>query len=1024
MTTGVNCTVLIDGVRLQDGSPGDDLDEPVALDDLAVTWGRDDTMSQPESDTCTFSVMDAIGDGGGLRAFLTAIRTGSRVDVIARGDVSPTPSRDTFVNPGFESSTVTWSATNAGAARSTVRAWAGSYSLAVSPTNAAAAASVILAPAAFSAPGTNPDAWDAIATTTAGQSWRATVHAWVPTGATLTVRPVTFTGPYVASATAGGIPVSVAGDGTWQTIEFEYAVQSDGRWVGLQATLDPTGPAWDDMPSTLTWDAVDPALSWDDLGTLYLDDVQVSTPSEGIERGVLVFAGRITSLSAAWDDTADAPVIDVVANGFTADLENRSVGDEPWPVEDVEARSTRILDLVGLPIAIDVDTSLADTLLSWRDVDSQGASGLLKEVASSVDGVLWPAVHQALGAYLRLEDPAMRASLLHLVELIGPPPEVVHTNLATNPDAEAFGAVSTHRTNLALDPAMTTAWFVGAGSLPASTAGTTDPFIGSTFRRFTAPPTGGTASDGVDSSGSVSNAPQVAVGPVTATVWVRSTQAITLRPAAIHAAGAGFAYTLQSNVTLVPGVWTPVAFSGSATVAGVLGIRLRVQTGVMLAANGTLDIGAVQVEQSLARPREVIWGGAVAAGDFTYAWSGAANASTSLQRAPTTVGYSPFSGQNGARWSSVSEHTRGARSFAVLRTQNGTTGLIWSAPGTVLAGQWVTIRARVKGVAGVNFGVSARTSGGGGAAGVNYTASGDWQDVYTSGQAGTDGALTGGQITINTNGGLIYVDEVAVLVEGAPYVGPYFDGRTPSTPTAAYAWTGPADASTSTWSTVQTHTIVIEPVNPDEGFDLSACLIERDPVTWVQDVSDVVTRVAVTWKLQGVDDEGNPTTEDVTERIVDSGLESRHGTRAVSLSSQLQDATDALHVAEQILARTSSDAWRAEGLTVDDDDVYPTPVGVALMLDLLDGTSRIGAPIVIGDMPEWAPSGTDASVYLEGGTYRFVGGRWVLDLLVSASTGVGESAAWDELDPDWQWDQWSPDITWDDLRGVAAPSGG
>jgi hypothetical protein len=61
-----------------------------------------------------------------------------------------------------------------------------------------------------------------------------------------------------------------------------------------------------------------------------------------------------------------------------------------------------------------------------------------------------------------------------------------------------------------------------------------------------------------------------------------------------------------------------------------------------------------------------------------------------------------------------------------------------------------------------------------------------------------------------------------------------------------------------------------------------------------------------------------------------------------------------------------------------------------------------------------------AGVYLEGGTYRFVGGRWVVELLVSSASGLGQSAQWDQLDPTWTWDQWDPAITWNDLRGVAA----
>jgi hypothetical protein len=197
--------------------------------------------------------------------------------------------------------------------------------------------------------------------------------------------------------------------------------------------------------------------------------------------------------------------------------------------------------------------------------------------------------------------------------------------------------------------------------------------------------------------------------------------------------------------------------------------------------------------------------------------------------------------------------------------------------------------------------------------------------------------------------------------------------------------------------------------DPSTGFDLSACLIRRDPVRWVQDVADLVTRVAVGWKVQGLDPAGLPITTDATEQVVDTDLTT---------------AADAADVASRVLARTAPEAWRADGLVIDDDYVTPDPDGVALVLDLLDGTSRIGAPIVLGDLPYWSPAGADAAVYLEGGAYRFTGGRWVLDLNVSSASGLGQSAAWDQLDPTWTWNQWDPALTWNDLRGVSAAPGG
>jgi hypothetical protein len=632
MTTGVTCTVLVDGVRAADGSPGDDLTRPVVLDDLSVTWGREDTMSQPDVDTCTFQVMDQAGG----EDYLNVFRTGARVDVSARGLTYPDPTIETFVNPGFETAApVTWTANGGTATRTSARARSGAYSLAVLQTVTGEPVTVMLAPGELQPTGTNPGAWDTIPTTSPGQTWTVSATLWAPRGSFVYLRGLLFTGPWASSATPAGPSKPIVGNDAWQTVTIQVPVQAVDAWLGVQVAWSFVGGRWDWSGfEGLTWDTVDPSRTWDDLGTVYVDDVSVKAPATGIGRTVLVFSGRISDLSVSWDTSTGSPVAEVTCVGFSADLDNRVIGADPWPVEDVDLRAHRIVELSGLPIALDIDPTLGSTLLSYRDVDAQGAAGLLAEIAESVDGVLWPAVHQLVGAYLRLEDPAQRASLLKL-------------------------------------------------------------------------------------------------------------------------------------------------------------------------------------------------------------------------------------------------------------------------------------------------------------------------------------ALVGG---------------VIVVVQG----------------------------------------------DPDVGFDLSSCVVLRDPVTWVQDVSDIITRVSVEWLVQGVDDDGLPTTEEATELVVDTAREARHGTRGASISTQLQSAVDAQDVAQRVMARSTPTSWRAEGLTIDDDDVDPTLDGIALVLALLDGTRRIGAAIVLGDLPSWTPSGASVGVYLEGGTYTFVDGRWVLELTVSASTGLGQSAAWNELDPAWTWNQWSPGLTWNDLRGVYA----
>jgi hypothetical protein len=860
MSTGVTCQVFIDGVKAADGSPGEAIDEPAILEDLAVTWGRSDTMSQPDPDSCTFTVVDPVGG----TAFTGVYGTGKRVEVVAYGQTYPAPSAPTFANPGMEGPEVTWAVEGGSAAVSTHRFKGGAKSLKVKPTAAAQSAIVWLGPQAFQVAPTNPDAWDAIPTTADGQSWTGTVNVWLPTGASVSVRAALFSGPYASAGQPAGNPVLVNGNGAWQAVTSTWTVQTDNKWVGFQLVFYPTGPAWNAMPPAQTWDSTDAAYFWDDLGALYIDDAQVQSPPEGSGRGVLVFSGRITDVTASWDESLGAPVVGVSAVGFTADLENRLIGDEPWAVESAQVRAQRIVTLAGLPINLLVDATVAGTLMSWRDVDSQGATGLLHEIATSVDGVLWPAVHQSLGAYLRIEDPALRESLLQLTREDGPPSVLLRRNEAASPAGTTL-------------------------ALPVGAAGWTN------SRWFGGSPAAGTHT-------LIANAND---GPVGVRTYVRKQW--TVPPATLGNSGdTGFNNSNGSvNAFVVkPGeTWVLSAYLRCS-------VRRRVEFAVQ---------------------------------EF--------NGGTSVQR------------------------VRGPQI-------------------TAPAGVWTRIEMR--------YTVPAT--------GVTVI-----QPIADSQAAAVDG---------NTNWSVgDTIDGTALLMERttAPLpAAPYFDGSSPDTSTIDYAWVGPVNASASTQSTVQSHTIVIVEGDPDVGINLSACLVLRDPVQWVQDVSDVVTRVSVTWKVQGTDAEGKPVTTDATELVVDSALETTHGTRGVSVSTQLQSAADAANVAGRIVGRTSPSNWRASGLSIDDEDVIGDAQGVALMLGFLDGTSRIGAAVVIGDLPLWSPAGSVAGVYLEGGTYRYVGGRWVLELAVSAAEGLGGSAAWDEIEPSWTWDQWSPAISWNDLRGVSS----
>jgi hypothetical protein len=210
---------------------------------------------------------------------------------------------------------------------------------------------------------------------------------------------------------------------------------------------------------------------------------------------------------------------------------------------------------------------------------------------------------------------------------------------------------------------------------------------------------------------------------------------------------------------------------------------------------------------------------------------------------------------------------------------------------------------------------------------------------------------------------------------------------------------------------------VIEIVESHENATpISGCDLAQDPVRWRQDVGDVVTRAAIGWLEQIPATADEPiTTAEHTHTTIDAAREAKYGRRRYGVSTQLITDADASNVATRILNRTQL-GWRADGLTVDDSmsqDMTPD-----VLLALLDGTSRNGLPLNLTELPAWSPVGSEVGVYLEGGTYRFEDGWWVLDLTVSNARSAGQSVIWNQPPAAWTWNAFDPSITWDDLTGV------
>jgi hypothetical protein len=301
----------------------------------------------------------------------------------------------------------------------------------------------IFPPAPFSS---DPTAWDQIPRTSHGQTWQASASVWALLPSRVYLQAVAFTSP---DGTAGtyvpfGPILDAPGVADWvDLILADIPIEQSGRWIGLQVTFSRLGLAWAETADT--W--ADQAGTWLDQAQGYVDNLAVSAPAEGTDRSVLVFRGRITDMEASYKYhlAGGSTQVNVTAKDFTADLSNVRIGDEPWPVESLESRTDKILALSGTGVVARVDPSVAETLVSYRDVDSQGAAGLISELAASVGAVAWAAVHDPPGDYYWIEDPRNRAALYWLQ--MGDDGQAY---VAANPNAEEAIRLTAH--NVLADP--------------------------------------------------------------------------------------------------------------------------------------------------------------------------------------------------------------------------------------------------------------------------------------------------------------------------------------------------------------------------------------------------------------------------------------------------------------------------------------------------------------------------------------------------------------------------------------------
>lgn len=182
-----------------------------------------------------------------------------------------------------------------------------------------------------------------------------------------------------------------------------------------------TGAAQSSTSERVTKDAGPPPPgTWNDYAvTVDVDNMRLYPPAV-TTRQVLVWSGRVSDMNASPLPDMTGNQVRVLAVDSFADLANRYVGDEPWPIETMTQRFTRILTLAApASISAVVDAKPGAMQIIGRDVDNQSAGGLLTELATSTDGVLWFACHTGRGGYLWVEDTALRTNLEHLESVDG-----------------------------------------------------------------------------------------------------------------------------------------------------------------------------------------------------------------------------------------------------------------------------------------------------------------------------------------------------------------------------------------------------------------------------------------------------------------------------------------------------------------------------------------------------------------------------------------------------------------------------
>lgn len=284
----------------------------------------------------------------------------------------------------------------------------------------------------------------------------------------------------------------------------------------------------------------------------------------------------------------------------------------------------------------------------------------------------------------------------------------------------------------------------------------------------------------------------------TLSYWVYSPDART--SCYFDVAATNYSLTRLGDRAVPANTWTKVSatFTTSSNILGGMAFYLH-QSGGPTAIGSMIYLDAVLLEESNVANQYY-----EGAGDFTYAWTGTANASTSVQRG---VAVSRVSSE---RAFGISTTRNGDKVVRVIPAVKGAAGVTAYTGADVFVGLWnqpPSLKINTTYTAMVTYQNEAPLSAGGK---LRFNIDGDQSSPAFSTAVGEHTMYwtftTGGTAAIQfmrfmpgPSGVAGYTNEVIfknlMLIEGT-YVGPYFDGST-AAGDYTYRWTGAANDSTS-----------------------------------------------------------------------------------------------------------------------------------------------------------------------------------------------------------------------------------